>query len=537
MPQEKLPQQKNSANKEIERMFVGMRMGSSVAFAKPKTGKRVIVMLFFILALAAGGLGAWRFLLQADSLAARLPRDVDFYARVVLPREDAWFNEFFFWRSPSNLGARAARLYQKLDVVSWEGTQFATDLLPFFSGSLESARFDSGTFIVRTTLQNPAAWFGAVGFTGAYTGTVERFSAPLSGWWPLAAGSGEEFYWQLSERTLYLSNTADFTSGFLSSPSETLADELAAQGAESGVAVLYSANAESIGHALGGELEAALAAFSEPIVLSIESKGDTQWMLQMAGAGNASESQSFGVSLPVDGDTGFLLRSVDMGGAWSAWSGLYPLAATFGDLLKELYQTDISNVAGLFAKRNGLIAIESSTTHSELGPGWLLFIETQETNPDIAVALERVGAALFAISHPLAVERTLTDGSTMVELRAETEGIAWEEFGWSHNEEPIALFSLRGQGEEFGYFTGYIADRGYVFTSSLTLLERYLPLIKGVRVSDSPSVSCSTSYPMSVGALVRADVMFGDAFLPSVIDHVVFGESSSGMVVGCVGFK
>ncbi|MBI4122402.1 MAG: hypothetical protein HY462_00215 [Parcubacteria group bacterium] len=529
MPLQKPSQQKDAVNKEIEQMFVGMRMGSSVAFAKPRKGKRAVLFAILAAAVAGAGFGAWYFFLKVDTLARVLPPDTQFYAHVAVPREGMWYDQFFFWRSALYEGQRGARLYQKLNVVSWEGVQFATDILPAFAGSFELARLDSSTLIARATVRNPSTWFSAVGFEGAYDGVVQRFDAPLSGAWPVLAGSSDGFWWQMVGRALYVSNKPNFAEQFVSRGSLTLAPTLAAVGARQGVAALYVANRDVIGGSAGIELETALLALPEPFVFVVERSSDSQWVWRVSGTEKGQHPGSFGSTLPLDSGTGFLLRAADFGGAWNVWAPLYPPVAKFELLLKELYQMDISAFSGLTTGHEVLFAAEESAAKGELGPGWLFFIEYAEPNQEVGNALKNIGTAFFAVSHPLAVERTLSDGSTMVELRAETEGLAWQELGW--------MESLRGQGEDAGYFTGHIPGAGYVLASSFSLLERYLAIIKGFGVSDSENPSCVAPDPLRTGALLSFRAVFPETFFITIIDHVLIGESVRGSLVGCIGFR
>ncbi len=545
----KLFKKQNSSNKEIEQMFSGINMGSSVQFARPDA-KKIWVNFFvvFILGLVLFfSFWFWRF--TRPSLAKDLPDDVLFYAKVSIPYSETWSKKIFFWREKSNPGARGSRLYKKFDLINWEGVSFYNSIMPVLKNELELAITSQGSIVARSVLIDKDSWFSLVGYGFEYSGSVEKFESKIHGWWRDVFGFEEDFYWQIKGDIIYISSDEYFKTQFSKKGQRTIFDKLSSRGINSGVFFGYISDQDSVPILKDNKTAGAFfASLGEPFVFSVQKESDVQWNLRFEGQRDLdkSDTEFFKSFLPFKDGTSLVFFASDLGKFLENWQkviyenqDISSQIFYVDSILKDFYSFDFNDFLGLVSGNGSFLAIENKGNNNlfDEASGWLLFIESLDIDSGIDKFLEDFGSSLFAISHPLTVERKLPDGSLMIELRAETQGIEWKDDILSYKENSLEMQSLLGQGEKFGYFKVYIPGSGYAFSNSLYFLEQYFDSIDNFKKPEFSSQSCVSAYTFGIGAVFSSEYLFDESFLNGIIEHILIGESWGNGVVGCVKFK
>ncbi len=434
-------------------------------------------LLLAVLAVFAVFVFLWVVSQNRPALARELPDTAGWYARLPLPRDVHWYDSFLVRQQAMGRTSAAGEFVASLDVLYWEGAPFADAIVPLISGSLEVAELADGQVVLAARLSDQDGWFALVGERPPDAQeSVREAHIPLQGLWRGIAPQSSEWAWMVREGRLYVASSASAFGALGKGGQKTLAAALSEAGSRGSAGVWYVLDAASA-PARNPYAEALLQGAQFPLVLDIAfSEGNVIFSTQKSPGTVLSSAPASGLAAlyaQTDVDAGLYAARIGDSQQWfSALSGDARLKfdAAFS-LLEAWYGADS--------------ALFSSVEDAELA---IFFFRAPDGELDWLAALSddpegvlsRVGEALFAVSHPKAVPQTLSDGSPMVELRAERAGIAWEPLLAPYNGAALEFSSLAGAGELRAYARGAVPGLGMVLTNNVSMPNR-------VRMSGSPA--------------------------------------------------
>ncbi len=509
-------------NKEIDRMFLGMGVTGSVALTKPRRGGWIIKAIIILVSIAIVlGFVYWFITRPNLTLANQLPSDASFYAAISLPQNEKWYSELLFWKKESTPNKDTARLFQKFNLFTWDNLTFTQDILPIFYGTLEAGLLPNGGAVLSMTLKDKEKWFDLVGISQeTYQNSTIEMQYPLTGWWPDFTATKDAWAWYIEDDMLYVLSSASVRQklGAFGSFAEKLNIPIFANY----LAFLYS-NDSSI-FADNIYTKAIKENVSYPLIISAkQGNGLIRWQDGFEAKISTSDMDNSRIKtleyIPSN-------LSIYINNFESLYKKLGQNFVPIFDTLKGLYSTDISDISQIIGEKDVLVSFKDD---------WMVLIESEvETQETIFELLKNIGASFFAFSHPITIERELTDGTVMTELRADIDGLEWEEIEWLYNGTNITLESLQGKGEINGYFIGSVPNMGIVLGSSLEYLQETLNILKENYVKPP---SCDLSGFSESAIKISHDFISSDAYLNGIIDYFLVGSSNNGNVAGCIVLK
>lgn len=414
--------------------------------------KKIALGLPLFLFLIFGSLLIFR---TSDRLLIKLPADTKVYVAFNLDKNDT----IFFWEKPIKQEGEL-QILSRYPFLPGSLNSVWQELLPQLSGQIELAVLPSGNFVFRAGLKDR-----------------KFFLANEQKIFSQAANDKTSLHWQLEKTDLLISSSSDWRreirgqklgpglKKYLRSPDDLIiyiADSAGAQG---------FSNSEQLGFFL--------AEFDLPfILLGQENKGRlflTASQLEKNKLAAARRQEENFSQAPPSSD--FYFYSGSPGESFYHWLDTQaPRQAVAAqrvsfllDAWKDFYSLDLK---GVLESEEGL---ELSVFTKQIAGDnyWAVFFESDDlaSQERILSALEPLGARLFAITHPIRVARTLSDNTTYFELRAETEGLQWQNLNLSREfDEPAEFKFLAGQGEEMGIFLGILNNGKTIITNSLEFL-------------------------------------------------------------------
>lgn len=524
---------KDRYNNERGRSLGGLGVSRSVMATRPSrrlfpTLARYVLVAALLAVLSV----AWAFSRNPLPLASQLPDRVAWYASITLPRGREWYDPLLFWRRPVRQESSAAGLVAWLNVVNWDRASFADDLAPLFSGNLELAQASDREVVLSARLRDPDAWFALVGALGA-EGSVETSEIPLGGLWKGIAPQHESWAWMVRDRALYLASSASVFDELQKNEPNTVLRALREAGSRGAAGTWYIKSLE-VALARNPYLAVLFEGAQFPVVLDIAvSQGNITFSPPKSpDTGLSSTAMSRLESLYASRDAGVGLYAERAGLLYDTWR-----SALSDDALLELSDAE-ALFGALYGAERG--ALSESLKDSEL----VFLLSAPEGAPEgefdwLAAfsnapedTLAPVAEALFAIRHPITVPIALADGSSMVELRADTDGLVWDRVSVAYEGDELSFSSLQGAGEQRGYALGTIPGLGTVLTSSISMIDRVLSPQGEFSAPPEPD-ACNP------GAPLRASIRISGIFLQRLLTNVpaerlVVSSASEGGLFGCL---
>lgn len=524
---------KKSLNTELDQIFSDMPAGEQAALDRPETnfGRRKVV--FIIILLSALIIGLWFYFGRAKSLADNLPVDVEFYVALELPAQDTWYERFKFWASAPRVDSSPARLYQRLNLLGWDAINFSEHLLPLFAGQMELARLAGGGLVFKTSLTDKAGWLKlAKSEANNYRDQVlQTLAVTPIGWWAALAALDSKIYWLTDGADLYLSDRADILAGIKNKPTQPLSGQLGNSFIKPDLLTVYVSNLAFLDKLVPAYAAPVQATLAGPLVLKANLDGQNLVWSTLGGSKVSTPAANNGA------DYDLTVFAHDFSQAYAGWKNILTqvksglLSANVGRLeqiAKEFYHLDIQSFSQKLGKRE--LAYYSASLGFKPQASWLFLAKGDKEPSDtgIETALEALGSSLFAITHPRAVARTLSDGSTMVELRADIDGLDWQPYVWTAAGQEYNLKSLNGQGESQGFYTGYVPNLGYVLTNQMEFLT------KVARLPAEPS--CVAGNETELGAVISPHLLTSDALVLEIVKNIAISATRNGQLAGCLAF-
>ncbi|MDP3995163.1 MAG: hypothetical protein U1C18_02990 [Patescibacteria group bacterium] len=527
-------------NNALGATFRGLGVGQSVLATRQSRKPRARMAAYAFAALALLGAAVLWFGRPAERpLAHELANTAAAYASIDLGGRSSLSKKILFWKNTEPSINVAHQKLAALDLLSLDGVGFG-EVLDVFSGYLEFAELESGELVVAGMLSGREQWLSWAGVAEAHEGEAYPGFAPLGGMWEQLAPSRREWVWFIRDSRLYIASSTSVLDALNGSPSPTLANTLASAGAGSGQGVLYVSDTSESSLAQYPVFSFLMQHASKPWVLDFDYfpgkivfsspklPGQTpQTPLSSAGTTpvRAAFNQSHGLSA---------LYIPSAGEAYKEWmSGLTGDAggrvAAVIELLGAYYNLDMES---FFGALEGAEVVFARTEHSGAGEDGVSWIALASSAPAEPVA--RLAETMFAVSHPLAEEIELADGTAMVELRAGIEGLSWEPLFVRLSGEEFELSELRAAGEGRGLVMGEVPGSGMVLTNDVSLISALLePATQAVQV-ESERQACDTEE--GEGAILRLD---GSLFASEVvawgnIELVAIAGTPGNGILGCI---
>lgn len=537
----------NKMNTEIDQALSVINFTEFTQIDQPKTRRikiKIFSLGFLFISLL---LGAVYFFQEGSSLANHLPADTKFYVSLSLPAENIWYSPFLFWQSGNKPDRKITSIYSRLNLISWEKVSWQEKILPLLSERIELASLPSkdtallsasnpqrissqasdGGLLLRARLSDKAAWLALFGSTPeSYQGEVVSQDLTVSGAWAALTKNPNKISWQILGHNLYLSDNPGILLELNSKISNSLYSELKKAKVNPGLALIYVKDKDSL--LLDNVYVKSLAgAAAYPLVIGLVQEPGALKFDVYGQKINSEPIKSTALAERLnDFDSAFYGQNL---------AALYPpaeehlpdgLEYSFWPILKDFYGID---------KAEALTEIGASEIFLTFsGSDWLLNIANNNAeNNNLLAVLKKAGQAGFAITHPQAVERKLADGSKMTELRADTEGLEWQNETWPLPGQLINLESLKGQGEESGYYAGFAPGIGYILTTSMSLLNRYEQM-SAEAVGKISKTGCAAPNNMLMGASLSVNNLTNDAWWRSLAKKIIITMPSSDKISGCV---
>lgn len=470
-----------------------------------ETRRALVSVVVAMLALAAIGLSAWYFWPQ-NTLLARLPADASFYASFTLSEDARWYDKLFIWRRYGLPPEGALALYQQLANSSqlWQGLDLS-ELIRASRGRAEAGKLADGTWILSARLKDSGAWPGPAGKPGSW-------------------------YWQKAGGRVYLSRSADFWEKIKIKPASALGK--LNRGLGKGLASFYFKDASALPEWGIQGAAATVAALRFPFMAAAKTSGNNIIWREI-GRKNGLSSPTLDKLFPIGSiaNAGLVWQFADLGQILTR--ALSNISEENKELLGKFYNVNLSGLATKLIGKQGMFILSDVS-----GPNWLLLIRDSNSSPDqdILSIFKGMATAFFAATHPQTVEHTLADGSKMVELRAEPAGIEGKAFTWRRNDADYDFWGLFGQGENTGYFVGFLPSYGYALMTSSDLLDVLLFLSSNKDFSPNDQAACSPSRKTASQAWLRPALAGAPSFLADSIKFIGLNEDTGGQLSGCFIF-
>lgn len=520
-----------SVNTEIDQALSAINFTEFTAIDRPQKGQSKIKIFGLAVLLLGLLFGAIYFFREGSGLANYLPADTKFYASLSLPREPKWFDPLFFWSADTASGKsnqKIASIYSRLNLISWGEAAWAEKILPLLAGRLELAILPGAEgegapdiLVARATLKDRAAWLKLFGYEASYNGEVLTRDLLVSGAWGALTKNPNKIVWRILGEDLYLADNADILKQMPSRPAETLSSQLRGLKAKPGLARVYIKDKDSL--KFDNPYVRALSMGSVyPLVMGLkQSSGAIN--INFYGQKLNSEPLEPGVLSGRLSEFGSSFYAQNLPRAYAQAEAYLPegLKNNFWAILKDFYGISQEEALTEFGASEIFLTF--------FGDDWLFNIANNgPENSGLRALLKKAGTALFAATHPAAVEHKLADGTKMIELRADVEGLDWGEEPWSYAGEAANFEALRGQGEGRGYYSGFAPGIGYILTTAMPLLNQY-----AVTGTSGENKSCVLSKNILLGVSWPVANLTNNDFWRSMVDKIVIASLADGKISGC----
>ncbi len=504
--------------------------------SRPSYRMRLVRVLYALLVFAAASLVfAWATSRNRLPLLGELPDRAPWYAAVALERPSAWYDSFLPRHRAPERESPSGRLIAALDVLRFAGADsFADDVLPSLSGNLEIAELPSGDVVLAAGLSDPAPWFELLGVPASPPERIHEGGVPLGGLLEVVAPKQGSWAWVVRDGSLYVASRSAAFEELGGVSARTLREALRDLGSGGTSGVFYVRDAQSV-PARNPYLGLLLSGARFPLVLDIAFSEETVVF-------RVPESEKIGLSSTPGSafQNAYSTTGVEVaaylenaGGLYGQWisglsEGMRSRAGAAEALLRAFYGAPGAPLTEVLSGAEFVFLLFAPQEASG-EPDWLLALSAGVPED----VLKGIAERLFAASHPRAVENTLADGSAMVELRADTAGLAWEEISVPYGGSGLRFFSLSGAGEIRGYARGTVPRFGQVLTSNVSLIQRVAPP-EGRLGPVPPDSVCPARTP------VRAGLRIAGAFLGrhfpalALAPSVAVSDSESAGVTVCL---
>jgi len=523
---------RKKANKEIDQMFLGMGVTGSVALSRPNRHAWMIRLVIFLLIVGILAAATYWFMFRSHLvLAKQMPKDSYAYINLSLPHSSDLYSQFLFWKNKSVPSKETLRVYQKLNLIELGNYNFFEDIFPLIAGKLEAGVFLSGEKVITAKLKNKDHWFNIFNLQAQnYNGELIEIST--------STPNKDQWYWFIQKNSVYITNNALIKDRLVNlSRNESLASNL--KGIGNNLGIIYINNSSILEN--NKYLKLLKNQASYPLTIFIKQEKDkivfTNSKNIELGTSEINNTQVIRYNSVSDRE--LMLYFDDLGKALGVYNK--DIASNLGsiselsNLLKSLYDIDTQDIAQKFSRKSAILSITSKENITE--NDWTLVIKDKPEDQDnTQEVLKAIAMQFFALNHPISIEEKLKDGSIMVELRAETDGLEWDQTNWDYNGLEVGLSSLQGTGEMNGYYIGNINDVGVVLSSSLHHLEQTVAKLDKKDQQNNENELCHIS-KAGIGMAFSINFFEGDEFLNNLINYITINSLDDNKFLGCIFFE
>jgi|GEM_PF-7017578 len=468
--------------RDLNKMFLGLGVSKSVTFTKTKNRFWLFFSFCVVAFVFCFAFFVSRFYVNGkfSFLAERITDQTVFYLMVDIPKKGIGWNLIYPF-SEKCVEHDLCTAYLDVNFLSFEGIDYKKDIAPILTSGIEIAKFENGDIAMATKIKNKDAWTSIVGQIedGSFEKIGENFSGKIpskaSGiFGSLLTGEKDFYFWKLYGDVLLISDNESKLDEIYSFSGKSLKKDLKKFLSYS-MAVFYFKDT-SLFPSEYVVLADSLSAFSYPLVLSAEYSGGKIALKthSLKYVEPQDEQKSYEQKLDkksskikliqndLNGDLSFFIN--DLGGFFEKASS-FEYISKFNDLSSVFYSLG-GNLNQYFKEKSSAALILSKTEN--LQEYYWFFISAID---DVEI-LKKLGTALFAIKHPVIVEKILPDGTLMNEMRLDVEGIDWFDYSYSGFPDNSVMYILRAKGENSAYIAGRIPEAGIFLTNSEDFLNR-----------------------------------------------------------------
>ncbi|MEK7189097.1 MAG: hypothetical protein AAB671_01160 [Patescibacteria group bacterium] len=519
-----------SHDSELRKRIGGLGISQSVMSTKPQRALRLRSLKYVVLvaALAFGAL-LWFGTRYGRPLAQSLPDAAPFYASVNLDHGSRWYGARFWERSAPGTDP-VAGLIARTDLISFGSVTFA-EVLGLFRGTLEFAELWSGEFVLAGTLADAGAWATLSGVPEPKESEVYPGFGPTGGLW---APKSPEWVWFVRESVLYIASSAGVADELSKKHSQTLAQALMRVQAKGDLGTLYVSGSESaiVRHPFvslllqGKSRQEVLDFYYSPGKITFSSPSSNE----KSGATDLSSSGTRPLAKLYEGSGADAAVYVSrVGPSYREWvsglTGRVPEGVgSVQALLGAFYHTDVQRLLDALGDSELLFILKEPEPGAASELSWLAAV-SQDAPLEL---ITPVAETLFSVTHPVAQEVPLADGTSMVELRADITGLLWQQISVPYEGQEAPFAELRGVGEVRGPATGVIPGVGRVLTNDVSLIAS----LSAPRRTDL----CSHGGPIAGGVRISGSLI--SRMYPALGDlaGITITDSGESGIAGCVDF-
>jgi len=506
---------------------MGLGVAQSVTISKRKHVRYVgFAILGILLIFVFVVFFFWMTLRSNLVLAKNISSDANFYFSLKVPNTKSLYNRLKFWNSNS-IDLKLNRLYTNFVQVNLDEIFSKKDISLFFDGVIEVVKLDTGEVVLSSKLKNKDMWLSLMfNSENKYAGEMVSIGV-IENNFLQSISDQENWFWYIDKGRVYFVNSKSAREKINSNQKKSVYDVI--DYSRKDIGIFYSSNISGIFNSENLYANILANSVSSPFILHFENSNNgiilrtnkapkNQKDLTENAIKKLYESSNFNIKARI-GD----IKSSDIVFEDSVSNILNQIQV----FLSELYGIDFQKLDKKTAFSNLAIFILPKNSQNIQEDNWLIVSEFIELSD-----LEQFGISSFAKQHPIRVENILRDGSIMIEMRAEEEGLLWEDFSISLNNQEFSFKRLQAQGEEQGYFIGSIFGLGNILTNSEVVLNEILQ-----NYSNNSEIYINNE--CNLDFLSKVSSHFDISFLSETLnlDYLDIMSSEEGNLYGCIVFS
>jgi|GEM_PF-5658568 len=515
--------------KEFNKMFTGLGVARSVTISKPRHTRYIGFFIAAACLVVVIILGFWHVSRSNLALAKNLSSDTRFYLYLKIPNTESVHSKLRFWDS-SFQDMQLNRLYTNFVQANLGEFFTETGGNSFFSGVIEIAKLDTGEVVLTSELKNKKEWLSLMFIDDEYAGQIVELEISANNWLQ-SISSQENWFWYIDKGRLYFVSSKSAREKISFNLAISISDMISSSRKDIGI--FYANDISGIFDSENPYINILAGSVVKPFIL-YACKTDNQVIFRTNDLPKISENltensikklyqaSDFGVKAHIGDIKSFNIVFEE---------NVLRILSQIEGFLKETHSIDIEKLDRKSAFSNLAIFISPKNNQKIEENHWAIVSESLELD-----ILEQFGMSSFAKQHPIRVQNVLRDGSVMIEMRAEEEGLLWEDFPIVFNNQDIVFRTLQAQGEGNGYFAGFVPGLGSVLTNSEAVLNKILEIYSNIS-KISANNECKLDFSSRISSHFDASFLSDDLLMESIIDYLNILSLESGDLYGCVVFN
>ncbi|GEM_PF-6864383 len=528
------------SKKSLNQFVGGLGISQSVTLSKPHRSISIWIIA------AAGSvivlLAALVFLYISNrqgNLAQKISDETILYARIIVPKNKIYnaYLKIFTKSKIDNLVLEDA--LKEINIIQWSDYSFARDVMPISSGDIELAILQNNEFVVTTKITQIDKWLSMFGIIeNDYYGQVWEVEETAHGLWQHLSLESNNWQWYLEGNQLYIISAISAKEEINNKHIRTVSDLIKSGFNRNSIGSIYVNDKNDFLKEKNKYISSFFRGVKMPFNLNIEKRENTILF------GNNNKINELNIEqIPSNiqqiyqvSDNESDISYVYVLDSKPRFSSLVSdnksfLENTVSDInlsILELYNIDIASYLGDMDSSEFLLLFSNNQDTSFKNSDWILI--TDSAQKDI---LQQFATTLFAIEHPNTQEVRLSDNTIMTELRADIEGIEWDNKFTAYNGKDIEFSIIQGKGESNAYIIGEVPEYGFILSSSQELVDRVLGWTLQAP-GPEPSSKCSISADLSAAVLIQDDFLSSDFSSVFQFDWIKLASDKNNNLAGCI---